>query len=358
MSSRKLKAEPTALRQLSELAGVSGDEGVVRDYIWNAVRDHVDGGRVDAMGNLITWKGLDKPGPRLMIAAHMDEIGFMITHVDNDGLLRFAKVGGIDDRVLAAKAVHIGPEAVPGVIGMKPIHLLSPAERGRPVSIDDLYIDIGATSKSEAERHVHIGMYATFATEYKEFGDGLAQGKAFDDRVGCSLLVDLVKEDVPYPLFAVFTVQEEIGLRGARVAAYDIEPDLALVLEGTTCADIPETEEHGQATTLGAGPAITVMDRATIPVRPLVDAIVRTADEHDIPWQWRRTTFGGTDAGSIHLTRAGVPSATISVPCRYIHSPCAFMSLADYENARDLLAAFLPEVPTVAASLGGGNPVD
>lgn len=339
------------LSELSEIAGVSGDESRVRERIWAEVKDHVDGGRVDAMGNLITWKGLDKTGPRLMIAAHMDEIGFMITHIAKDGLLRFAKVGGIDDRVLASKAVVIGSEAIAGVIGMKPVHLLSPAERRKPVSVDDLYIDIGATSKEEAEKHVHVGMYATFATKYEQFGDGLARGKAFDDRVGCSLLVDLVKEDVSYPLFAVFTVQEEIGLRGARVAAYDIKPDLALVLEGTTCADIPETEEHGHATTLGAGPAITVMDRATIAARPLVDALVQTATNHDIPWQWRRTTFGGTDAGSIHLTRAGVPSATVSVPCRYIHSPCAFMSLADYDNARRLLTAFLPKVPAVAQSL-------
>lgn len=334
-----------SLRELSEIAGVSGDEGRVREYIWEAVKHHVDGGRVDPMGNLITWKGLDKPGPRLMIAAHMDEVGFMITHVEQNGLLRFEKVGGIDDRVLPAKAVHVGPNAVPGVIGMKPIHLLSPGERRRPLSHDQLYIDIGATSKEEATGHVKPGDYVTFATDYAEFGDGLAQGKAFDDRVGCSLLMELVKEDVPYPLFAVFTVQEEIGLRGARVAAYDIDPDAALVLEGTTCADIPETEEHGQATTLGAGPAITFMDRATIPARPLVEGLVQTATDNDIPWQWRRTTFGGTDAGSIHLTRAGIPAATVSVPCRYIHSPCAYMSLGDYDNALRLLKAFLPLVP-------------
>lgn len=337
------------LRELSEIAGVSGDEARVRERIWEAVKHHVDGGRVDALGNLITWKGADKPGPRLMLAAHMDEIGFMITHVDRDGLLRFEKVGGIDDRVLPAQAVHVGPDAIPGVIGMKPIHLLSPGERRRPITHDDLYIDIGATSKKEAERHVKPGTYATFATSFAEFGDGLVRGKAFDDRVGCSLLIDLVKEEVPYPLFAVFTVQEEIGLRGARVAAYDIEPTLALALEGTTCADIPETEEHGQATTLGAGPAITFMDRATIPARPIVDGLMAAATAHDIPWQWRRTTFGGTDAGSIHLTRAGVPAATVSVPCRYIHSPCAYMNLNDYDNARHLLAAFLPNVPDVAS---------
>lgn len=339
------------LRELSELAGVSGDEGRVRDRIWEAVRDKVDGGKVDAMGNLITWKGLDKPGPRLMIAAHMDEIGLMVTRIDGDGLLRFKKVGGIDDRVLPSKTVRVGPDGIPGVIGMKPAHLTSAGERTKPVPAKELFIDIGASGKEEAEKLVRPGAYVTFDTEYAEFGDGMAKGKAFDDRVGCSLLVDLLANDVPYPLFGVFTVQEEIGLRGARIAAYDVAPDLAIVLEGTTCADIPGAEDHGQSTRLGHGPAITVMDRTNIPARPIIERLAQIGTENDIPWQWKRTTFGGTDAGSIHLTRAGVPSATVSVPCRYIHSPCAFMSLNDYENTRRLLEAFLGEVPDVAAQL-------
>src|SRR5690625_2761154 len=168
------------LRELSELAGVSGDEGRVRDRIWEAVRDIVDGGKVDSMGNLITWKGVDKPGPRLMIAAHMDEIGLMVTRVDMDGFLRFKKVGGIDDRVLASKAVVVGPDAIPGVIGMKPAHLTRRSERTKPVPANELFIDIGASSKEEAEQLVSPGTYATFATDYAEFGDGLAKGKAFD----------------------------------------------------------------------------------------------------------------------------------------------------------------------------------
>lgn len=339
------------LRELSELAGVSGDEGRVRDRIWEAVRDVVDGGKVDAMGNLITWRGADKPGPRLMIAAHMDEIGLMVTRIDGDGMLRFKKVGGIDDRVLASKAVLVGPNNIPGVIGMKPAHLTKPGERTKPVAAADLFIDIGASSKEEAEKLVRPGTYVTFDTDYSEFGDGMAKGKAFDDRVGCSLLVDLLSVDAPFPMFGVFTVQEEIGLRGARIAAYDVAPDMAIVLEGTTCADIPGAEEHGQSTRLGHGPAITVMDRTNIPARPIIETLALIGDENGIPWQWKRTTFGGTDAGSIHLTRAGVPSATVSVPCRYIHSPCAFMSLKDYENTRRLLEAFLPHVPAVAEQL-------
>ncbi len=341
------------LRELSEIPGVSGDEHRVREAIWQAVRDRVDGGRVDPMGNLITWKGADKPGPRVMIAAHMDEVGLMVTRIDKDGLLHFRKVGGIDDRVLAAKAVRVGPDGVPGVIGMKPVHLLKPADTRKPVPEQELVIDIGASSKEEAERVVKLGAYASFATAYGEFGNGLVKGKAFDDRAGCALLVELLALEFPFPVYGVFTVQEEIGLRGARVAAYDVAPDLAIVLEATTCADIPGAEPHGQSTWLGKGPAITVMDAATIPARPLVQGLVEAAENRGIPWQWRRTAFGGTDAGAIHLTRAGVPAAAVSVPCRYIHSPCAFMSLSDFEYARQLVAGFLEDVPRVAAQLPG-----
>lgn len=341
------------LRELSEIPGVSGDEHRVRERIWQAVRDRVDGGRVDSLGNLITWKGAGKPGPKVMIAAHMDEIGLMITRIDNDGLLRFRKVGGIDDRVLAAKAVRVGPDAVPGVIGMKPIHLLKADEAKKPVPEQDLVIDIGAASKEQAEQVVRPGHYAAFSTAYAEVGDGVVKGKAFDDRAGCALLVELLALEFPFPVYGVFTVQEEIGLRGARVAAYDVAPDLALVLEGTTCADIPETEPHGQSTLLGAGPAITVMDGTNIPARPLVEGLVAAAEARNIPWQWKRTAFGGTDAGSIHLSRAGVPAATVSVPCRYIHSPCAFMSLRDFENTRRLVAGFLEDIPGIAARLPG-----
>jgi len=343
------------LRELSEIPGVSGDEARVRARIWEAVRDRVDGGRVDPMGNLITWKGANRPGPKVMLAAHMDEVGLMVTRIGDDGLLRFRKVGGIDDRVLAAKAVRVGPDGVPGVIGLRPIHLLKDDEAKKPVSEQDLVIDIGAASKEEAERVVRPGAYVSFATSFGELGDGLVKGKAFDDRVGCALLVELLALDFPFPLFGVFTVQEEIGLRGARVAAYEVAPDLALVLEGTSCADIPGTEPHGQSTVLGGGPAITVMDAHHIPARPLVEGLVAAASERGIPWQWRRTAFGGTDAGSIHLTRSGVPAATVSVPCRYIHSPCAVMSLQDFDNTRRLVAGFLEDVPRIAARLAAGR---
>ncbi|QIA27532.1 M42 family metallopeptidase [Thermaerobacter sp. PB12/4term] len=330
------------LARLSEARGVSGDEGAVRELILEAVRPHIDAYRIDSMGNLLVVKGKDKPGPRVMVAAHMDEVGLMITRIEKSGLLRFAKVGGLDDRLLPGKRVRVGPDGVPGVIGSKPIHLDRKASSVTPA--DELYIDIGATSCEEAEKLVRPGQYATFDTAFGELGQGCWKGKAFDDRVGCALLAALLEEEYDFPFYAAFTVQEEIGLRGAATAAYTIAPDVALVLEGTTCADIPGADEHGQSTRLGHGPAITAMDRTVIPPRWLTDRLVAAAERRGIPYQWKRTTFGGTDAGRIHQARAGIPSAVVSVPCRYIHSPCAVMSQQDYHNAARLVRGFLEDL--------------
>ena len=330
------------LARLSEARGVAGDEAAVRDIILEAVRPFVDAYRVDAMGNLLVVKGRDKPGPRVMVAAHMDEVGVMITRIEKSGLLRFAKVGGLDDRLLPGKRVRVGPDGVPGVIGSKPIHLDRKASSVTPA--DELYIDIGATSREEAEKLVRPGQYATFDTAFGELGQGCWKGKAFDDRVGCALLAALLEEDYDFPFYGAFTVQEEIGLRGAATAAYAIAPDVALVLEGTTCADIPGADEHGQSTRLGHGPAITAMDRTVIPPRWLTDRLVAAAERRGIPYQWKRTTFGGTDAGRIHQARTGIPSAVVSVPCRYIHSPCAVMSQQDYHDAARLVRGFLEDL--------------
>ncbi|ADU51800.1 Cellulase [Thermaerobacter marianensis DSM 12885] len=330
------------LARLSEARGVSGDEAAVRELILEAVLPSIDAYRIDSMGNLLVVKGKNKSGPRVMVAAHMDEVGLMITRVEKNGLLRFAKVGGLDDRLLPGKRVRVGPDGVPGVIGSKPIHLDRRASSVTPS--DELYIDIGATSREAAEKLVRPGHYATFDTAFGEFGQGCWKGKAFDDRVGCALLIELLRGDYDFPLYGAFTVQEEVGLRGAATAAYAIHPDVALVLEGTTCADIPGADEHGQSTRLGHGPAITAMDRTVIPPRWLTDRLVAAAERRGIPYQWKRTTFGGTDAGRIHQVRAGVPSAVVSVPCRYIHSPCAVMSRQDFENAQQLVRGFLEDL--------------
>lgn len=325
------------LKALSEAFGVSGNEGEVRQVIIEAVRDHVDEVRVDTIGNLITFKrGTGESPLKVMVAAHMDEVGLMIVHVEKNGLLRFRKVGGIDDRILFSKAVHIGKEKIPGVIGAKPIHLLKKEEQKQVVKVENMVIDIGVTSQEEAEKLVKRGDYASFATPFAELGN-VVKGKAFDDRVGCAVLVELVQERYPSDLYAVFTVQEEVGLRGAQVAAYAVAPDVAFALEGTIADDLPKKKDTSPTTRLGDGPAITIMDRSVIADKRLVEFLVETAEEEGIPYQFKQPLVGGTDAGRIHLTREGVPSGVVSVPCRYIHAPACLLSLTDFENTVRLM---------------------
>lgn len=339
------------LRELSEAFGVSGCEDEVREVIIEAIKDHVDESRVDSIGNLIALKkgtgevggGLASPLLKVMLAAHMDEVGLMITHIEKDGSLRFRPVGSFDDHILLAKAVRIGEKRVPGVIGVKPFHLLKKEERKKVIKVEEMALDIGATSKEEADKAVNIGDYAAFATRFVELGSTV-KGKAFDDRAGCAVLVELLKERYPFDLYAAFTVQEEVGLRGARVAAYAIKPDLAFVLEGTICDDMPKKRDVSPTTEMGKGPAITIMDRSFIADRRLVDLLVETAKELDIPYQFKQPGIGGTDAGAIHLSREGVPSATVSVPCRYIHSPACLLSLTDFENTVKLMKASLTKL--------------
>ncbi len=342
------------LKELSDAFGVSGHEDAVRQLILDTIEDWVDEHHVDALGNLIAFKkGTGDVRRKVMIAAHMDEVGLMIMHVEKEGSLRFRPVGGIDHRVLLAKKVLIGDDRVPGVIGMKPIHLLERKERQRVPEVKELSIDIGASSKEEAERLVKIGDYAAFDVSFSELGGGLrtAKGKAFDDRAGCAVLVELLRDSYPFDLYAAFTVQEEVGLRGARVAAYSIAPDLAFALEGTICDDLPKKRDVSPTTELGAGPAITIMDRSVIADRRLVKLLVDTAEQNRIPYQFKQPGLGGTDAGAIHRTREGVPSAVVAVPARYIHSPTCLLSLNDFENTVRLMRATLAKVNELDLSL-------
>ena len=296
---------------------------------------------MDTLGNLITFKRGTGDSPlKVMLAAHTDEVGLMIVHIEKNGLLRFYKVGGIDDRILPSKVVRIGKDRIPGVIGAKPIHLLKQEERKRVVKVEDMVIDIGVSSQEEAEKLVKRGDYAAFATPFAELGD-VVKGKAFDDRAGCAVLVELVKERYPSDLYAVFTVQEEMGARGARVAAYAVAPDVAFALEGTIADDLPKKKDTSPTTQLGAGPAITIMDRSVIADKRLVKLLVETAKEEGIPYQFKQPGVGGTDAGRIHLTREGVPSTVVSVPCRYIHAPACLLSLTDFENTVRLMKGAL-----------------
>jgi len=332
------------LKELTEASGVSGNEKEVRDLIKSTLEGYVDHMKTDGIGNLIVYKKGSKPGGRkLMIAAHMDEVGLIVKDVDSSGLLKFMPVGGIDKRVLVSKAVKVGQQKLPGVIGAKPIHLQKRNEWSKVLDMDDLYIDIGASSKEEAEKQVSIGDYVAFDTPYMEMGNGTIKAKALDDRVGCSILIDLLKSDIDAEIYGAFTVMEEVGLVGAGPAAYQIKPDMAIVLEGTLCYEIEDLDSHEMPTLMGQGPAISLIDRTTVYDRSLRENVVRIAEENSIPYQYRKTSMGGNDSGKIHITGTGCATTGISVPTRYIHSPLSLISKSDYHNTFKLVEAIVKE---------------
>ncbi|HAE92740.1 M42 family metallopeptidase [Tissierella praeacuta] len=331
------------LKQLTEASGVSGNEKEVRDLIISEVKEYVDTLKIDRIGNIIAYKKGKSTDKRLMITAHMDEVGLLIKEIDSMGLLKFTTVGGIDKRILVSKPVLVGKDKIMGVIGAKPIHLQKKEEWKRALTLDELYIDIGVKSKEEAEKLVAIGDYVSFASDYVEFGENLVKAKALDNRVGCSLLVNLIKEVKDISFYAVFTVMEEIGLVGAGPAAYEVNPDISLILEGTLCYDMPKLDTHLVPTYINKGPAISLIDRTTVYNHEFRRKVVSVAKKNNIPYQYRKTSMGGNDSGKIHTTKEGSLTTTISVPCRYIHSPASVMSKEDYNNTYLLLKAILSE---------------
>ncbi|NLW55923.1 MAG: M42 family metallopeptidase [Firmicutes bacterium] len=332
------------LKELSELNGVSSREEAVRAYLRHRIQDKVETVYTDHLGNLLVVQGSKKPGPKIMLSAHMDEVGLMVVGIEPSGLLKIKPLGQIDERVLLAKQVLIGEQRIPGVIGAKPIHLQEKEERQKPVKLSALFVDIGAQDKKEAEEMVKIGDVAAFDVKAEKFGDRLFKGKALDNRVGCAILLNLLEKEYAFPLYYAFTAQEEVGLRGATVAAFGINPDLALVFEGTSAGDVPTAKKHQQSTRLGQGPAITFMDRSVIVNQALVERLVETAKEAKIPFQFRKATTGGTEAGVINQARTGIIAGTLSVPCRYIHSPVSLLNLDDFENTIKLADAFLKSI--------------
>jgi putative aminopeptidase FrvX len=330
------------LEKLCNAAGPSGYEGDVREIIKQEIRNYVDEMRIDKMGNIIAHKKGE--GTKVIIDAHMDEVGFIITGYNEDGTLNFASLGGINNKIIPAKAVYIGDKKIPGVIGLKPIHLQGKEERTKGITYKDCCIDIGAISKMEARSYVELGDYAVFTTEYGAFGEGLVKGKSFDDRMGCAVLIELLKENYNCDLYATFNVQEEVGERGAFVSAYSIQPDIGIALEGTICADMPNVPPHLRATEIGKGPAISIMDKTSLFNSDLYNDIIATAEGLNIPYQKRRAIAGGNDAGAIHMTGGGARVATVSVPCRYIHSSVSVASLEDYNNTVKLLVSYLKTI--------------
>ncbi len=329
------------LKELCELNGVSGDEHAVRSFLKEKITPYADDLTVDTMGNLIALKKGQSPEKKLMISAHMDEVGQIISGIPDKGFLRFKTVGGIDTRVLISKKVVIGEKKIPGVIGMKAIHLQKRSERETVPEIRSLFIDIGTSSEEEAKKLVAIGEYASFDTQYAEIGSGKIKAKALDDRAGCAVLLELIQKPVKYDTYFCFLVQEEVGLRGAQIAAYRLQADAALVLEATTCSDVAGCEEHQFVTQLGGGVALSARDRASIADLKLRKFLEDTAQKNHILYQYKKTTAGGNDAGAIHISGRGIPTASLSVPCRYLHSPAGLIAASDLSAMEQLAERFM-----------------
>lgn len=338
----------TLLKKLCTAGGISGDEGSVRDIIINEIKDFADELRVDNLGNLLVHKKGKAPAVnKLMLSAHMDEVGLLVTDITAEGYLKIDEVGGIDRRVLVGKRVYVGSKHLPGVMGIKPIHLTKGDEKTAVPEYSEMYVDIGAASKEEALQHVRYGDSVTFHSEFTETA-AFINSKAIDDRFGCLVLIDFIKSDLPYDMDFAFVVQEEIGLRGATVAAYTVAPDYALVIETTTAADIPEIDTQKQVCHLGQGAVISFMDRHTIYNKEMVKLAMDTAAETGVKAQYKRAVAGGNDAGAIHKSRGGVRTLAISLPCRYLHAPSCTANKDDCESVLQLARA-------MAEKLAGGQ---
>ncbi len=318
--------------------GISGDEGCVREIIKEEIKDHADEITTDAMGNLIVFKkGKNTPKRKVLLSAHMDEVGFIITYINDDGTLKVSEVGGIDRRCILGDAVKINGK-INGVFGTKPIHLCNDDEKKQIPKLKDMYIDIGAKDKESAEKLVSPGDSVAFVSDFIINDDALIT-KAIDDRLGCAVMIDMIKGDLEYDMYFSFVVQEEVGLRGATGAAYSIAPDSAIVIESTTASDVPGIEESNVMCKVGEGAVISFMDRATVYDREYFKLALKTAEENGIKAQIKEGVAGGNDSGAIHKSRGGVRTVAVSVPCRYLHSAYTVISLKDYEETEKLVKA-------------------
>lgn len=319
------------MKKLTESAGVSGCEEEVRDIIIEEIKPYCDTLRIDKMGNLIAFKrGTGEKRKRIMLGAHMDEVGFMVKSIDDNGALKFMTAGSIDRRVLIGKRVLVGKEKIPGAIAYKAVHNQRGEYEVLP-KVEQLSIDIGFSDKKEAEKVVSAGDYAVFATEYEERGD-IMKGKAFDDRFGCYAIIELFKTKHKHDIYGTFFVQEEVGLRGSAPSAVSVNPDYAIVLEGTSAADMPHEKDEADFPKMGEGVVVTISDRTFFADREFLDFVKRIGKEKNIPFQFKQPMIGGTDAGMIHVANGGIKTMVFAVPSRYIHSPVCYASKRDLES--------------------------
>lgn len=342
-------AQLKLLEKLTNAIAISGDEAEVRKIVLEEIKPHVDDVRVDALGNVLAIRsGRGRNRTRVMVDAHMDEVGFMIVADDGEGIYRFETVGGMDVRHLVGKQVFVGRDRTPGVIGGKPVHLMDSEERTRKVPLESLRIDVGLGGKAK------VGDRAGFATKFRRVGPSIL-AKSIDDRIGIATLIELVKHSPPnIDLCAAFTVQEEIGLRGAKVAAQHFDPDMAIAVDSTPANDLPAfdgSENVNYNTKLGLGPAIYIADGSTLHDPRLVRFLSEVGDAEKIPYQFRQPGGGGTNSGAIQRALAGIPSVSVSVPHRYTHSPVSIARVDDWKNTLALLHAALKKItPSLLAA--------
>jgi len=341
-------------QKLSSLIGVSGYEDDVRNFIIGEIeqKELADRAWIDPLGNVLAIKEGEVGDNRILLDAHIDEIGFMISHIEERGFLRFVPIGGWDKRILLGQSTILksgSEEFFHGIIGSKPPHLTSAEERKKVLEISDMYIDIGLNSKEEVlKNNINIGTVGTLFSPFVEFPNGMVRGKAFDDRTGCNVLLNVMKtlkenSDVSQEdtILFNFAVQEEIGRRGAMTGSYSLKPTMALAIENTTAADVPDVKESKCPAYIGKGPAITIADHSIISNPKINQRLIKNAEHEKIPYQIKKPIYGRTDAGQIHTTRGGVPSSVVSVPCRYIHSATSLLKLEDISNTIKLIDAFI-----------------
>lgn len=333
------------LKELTAASGVSGDESAVRELICAHAKPYADEIFTDVMGNLIvTKRGERRSEKKVMLCAHMDEVGVIATHITDTGFVKFACVGGIDRRVLAGKRVYFGKDRVAGIIGCRAIHLTPAAERDKVTKVDDMYIDIGASTREAAEKLVVPGDTGAFDDIFREFGDGYVRAKAIDDRIGCAVMLKLLAAQLPIDCTFVFTVQEEVGARGAAIASNRVKPDVALVLEATTAADMPGVAENKRVCSLGGGAVIPFMDGGAIYDRELYNMLTAACDRDGITWQTKQYISGGTDAQVVQRSNSGVQTIAISAPIRNLHSPSCVGKVSDLDAVMAAAQVFLAEM--------------
>lgn len=330
------------LKELCLLNGTSGDEKSVRDFIINEIKPYCEYS-VDSLGSIIAFKkGSFVPDNKIMLCAHMDEVGFVIKDIDESGYLSFDAVGGIDAKVIAGRNITVND--INGVIGLKPVHLLTEDEKGASPAIKSMRIDIGAKNREDALKFVHPGDYAYFSSDYYELGDGFIKSKALDDRIGCMLLIELIKSDLKYDTYFCFNVQEEVGLRGAMCTSYQVQADISLILEATTAADLCGVTGGERVCVLGDGAVVSFMDGRTIYDKELYSLAMKTAEENNVKVQTKTAIAGGNDAGAIQTSGKGSRVLAISLPCRYIHSSASVVKKSDIDETRKLINALLPKL--------------